>query len=188
MFNELLDFIEKLTVKKAGIMLGMLILLMIAYPLLDYNFLYYKRVNNRIDVLKNIQELDSGFIKSNEIVSAEYESILNEIQSRDAKYSLSPENIIIKEPTIHTKIYKFLAGGFWCFLFAVFSPFIYKTFVKTLQGIAVLGILGGVLGGLALLIPTFRLTLINYVGVPVIQLTILIAFAIKYGNRKKPSK
>ncbi|MBS7528843.1 hypothetical protein KHM83_19430 [Fusibacter paucivorans] len=187
MFNEIMQFIEKLTVKRAGIILGFLIVLMISYPLLDYNFLYYKRVNNRIDVLKNIQELDTNLLMSNEILSDEYESILEEIGGRDEKYSLSPDNIFIDETTNNIKIYKFISGGFWCFLFAILSPFIYKSFLKTIQGILVLAALGGLLGGIGLIIPTFRMTLINYFGLPILQLIILIALAIKFGNKKEPS-
>lgn len=50
-------------------------MLILFYPIIDINFLYYKRVNNRINILEKFSNLNLEKIQ-NEYLSNEYNSIL----------------------------------------------------------------------------------------------------------------
>ena len=62
-----------------------LIILLIFYPIIDANFLYYRRTKKRIEVLDNISKLDLTKIKEDSRLESEYESILNDIETQRDK-------------------------------------------------------------------------------------------------------
>lgn len=53
----------------------LVMMLILFYPIIDINFLYYKRVNNRINILEKFSNLNLEKIQ-NEYLSNEYNSIL----------------------------------------------------------------------------------------------------------------
>jgi len=59
-----------------------------------------------------------------------------------------------------------------------------KGLKKTLQGFLLLSLIGILIGMIFLIVPTFEIVLINYIGAPLLQLIILIMLAIKFGNKK----
>ena len=52
--------------KIAWIFIIGILLLVVLYPIIDANFLYYKRVSNRIDILENVSKIDENKINQND--------------------------------------------------------------------------------------------------------------------------
>lgn len=84
MFEKIFDII-KTNLKNPKLYITLLVLLVIIlllFPYIDANIFYYQRVNNRVEVLSKISELDADKISNNEILQAEYNSILQEIEKQ----------------------------------------------------------------------------------------------------------
>jgi ABC-type sugar transport system permease subunit len=184
MFKEIVNFFDEFTLKRLVLIAILLILFIIVYPVIDTNFLYFNRIDNRIDVLTSLQNLDTEFVHSNKVIEEEFTNILSMISNQDESLFLDNGNIISRSTSDTMKVLKFISGSIWIWLMILFSPFIFKEFKKTLQGILVLIICVLLLGGLGLLIPSFNLQLINYIGFPLLQLIILIGFVYKYSEKK----
>lgn len=188
MFKQIIDFFENFSIRRLVILATLLIVLMIAYPVIDVNFLYFNRIENRINVLQKLQSLNMDYIASEEVLSKEYKDILAKISGQNNKLFLDNGNIFSSATNTETKVYKFLSGSIWCLIILIFSPFIFKEFKKTLQGILVILFLTFIIGGIGLLIPTFNLILINYIGYPLLQLVLIIGFAYKSSIQKSNEK
>ena len=48
--------------KIAWVFLVGILLVVVLYPIIDANFLYYKRVSNRIEILENVSKIDENRI------------------------------------------------------------------------------------------------------------------------------
>ena len=55
---------------------NMILLLIVFYPIIDANFLYYNRVSNRIDILEKVSKLDENEIKKDKRLEKEYNARL----------------------------------------------------------------------------------------------------------------
>lgn len=64
-FKLISEFFEKIKNKKvfAWIMIILLIVVIILYPIIDANFLYYERTQKRIDIIENITKLNINEIE-----------------------------------------------------------------------------------------------------------------------------
>ena len=62
--------------KLAWIMIVIFLLIILLFPIIDANFLYLKRVSNRVDVLEKITKIDTEVLEKNDILINEYNSIL----------------------------------------------------------------------------------------------------------------
>lgn len=97
--------------------LGVLILI-ILYPIIDANFLYYKRISNRVEILEKVSKIDISKLKNKQLIE-EYNSILNEISEKEDKYL---NNIFIYEENTKNSIIK-IASATWIFiLVTIFVP------------------------------------------------------------------
>lgn len=105
--------------KLAWIFILIVLFLIVIYPIIDANFLYYKRVSNRIEILDKVNNIDVNSI-DNKQLKDEYKSILNEISEKEDKYL---NNIFIHEESLTNNIIKFISAA-WLFIIAgIFVPF-----------------------------------------------------------------
>lgn len=79
--------------KIAWLFIAAILLLVVLYPIVDANFLYYKRVSNRIDILEKISKIDKNEIYKNDKLEKEYNSIIEEISDKENNYL---NNIFVK--------------------------------------------------------------------------------------------
>lgn len=96
------------------------LMLIMLYPIIDANFLYYKRIDNRIEILDKITKIDTDKINNNEKLKHEYNLILKEIESKEENYL---NNIFINEKTKKNKWIKFAAGAWMFILVGLIIPF-----------------------------------------------------------------
>lgn len=171
-----------------------LLLLFIIYPYIDANLFYYSRIEKRIEILKQISELNLDKINSNSILKNEYLNVVNEIKHHDELLInnirkncigiVSSWEIIVDNDNF---ILKFITGAFWSFIVTLCVPFM-NTFKKTsdkIIGILVMIIFTIFLGFISSFLPTIINPMVNYIGVPLIQLVVVSIFAVKDSKKRK---
>lgn len=170
------------TGKKSGIFWTVLIILLIVvviiYPYIDANFLYYDRIEKRIDNLQKLVELTGEPLFENEDLNKEYLSILNEMEAAREK-ALS--HATSRGDSLHNRRVKFFAGASLWYIVAFAVLFSRKkaekwSFKKILNNfcsaILCLGIGSGI-GWVFTLIPTLGIVEVNAVFTIIIEIVIL---------------
>lgn len=162
----------------------LLLIVLFIFPYIDANFFYYNRIEKRINILQKISKIDKKKISKNIILKKEYNSILSEISNQNQK---TFNNIISfnKHETFNSKLLKFISGSFLFVIIAIWIPFMntFKDNISKLAAFILLLILGAIAGYIGTRLPTFQNTYINYIGFPILQLTIVII--ISTTNNKK---
>lgn len=164
-------------------------------PYIDSNFFYFSRMEKRINILDKVMALDQDKINSNQVYIDEYQSILQEIEQQSERSINSLLNKFIIQVNYLTsmgkeegsRVIKFFTGAFWLLLITVCIPFM-NTFKKRsdkLIAFALLLTISGVVGWLFSMIPIIVSPMANYIGVPLIQIVIVIIFAVKSNKKKK---
>ena len=170
------------TGKKSGIFWSVLIVLLIAvvivYPYIDANFLYYDRIEKRIDNLQKLVELTGEPLYENADLNKEYYSILKEMEIAREKALSNATN---SEDSLHDRRVKFFAGaGLW-YVVAIAVLFtkkktekwsFRKVFNNFCSTILCLGIGTGI-GWVFTLIPTLGIVEVNAVLTLILEVVIL---------------
>ena len=174
----------KTNLKNPKLYVGLFIILIVGvllFPYIDANWLYYGRVEKRIEILDQISKLNKETISDNPILIDEYNSILQEI-SKQKDGSIG--SIFITESSKEVKRNKFIWGGFLCWILSVICLFIKmeKSWYKIL-GFILFGLLGAGVGYVAMILPTIISPLCNYIIMPFLQ-CILLGMFITSSNKK----
>ena len=170
------------TGKKSGIFWSVLIVLLIAvvivYPYIDANFLYYDRIEKRIDNLQKLVELTGEPLYENADLNKEYYSILKEMEIAREKALSNATN---SEDSLHDRRVKFFAGaGLW-YVVAIAVLFtkkktekwsFRKVFNNFCSTILCLGIGTGI-GWVFTLIPTLGIVEVNAVLTLILEVVVL---------------
>ncbi len=170
------------TGKKSGIFWSVLIVLLIAvvivYPYIDANFLYYDRIEKRIDNLQKLVELTGEPLYENADLNKEYYSILKEMEIAREKALSNATN---SEDSLHDRRVKFFAGaGLW-YVVAIAVLFtkkktekwsFRKVFNNFCSAILCLGIGTGI-GWVFTLIPTLGIVEVNAVLTLILEVVVL---------------
>lgn len=141
------------------------LMIIMLYPIIDANFLYYNRVSNRIEILDKINEIDVEKINNNDKLQQEYNLILNEIESNEGNYL---NNIFIKEKTVKNNIIKFISGAWLFIIIGIILPFMKdeeknkRTLNNFISGIVCI-VVGLILGYGAMKIPTIINIIVNII-------------------------
>jgi hypothetical protein len=184
--DELLTSFKK-NYKRPRVWIGLLSVffcLVLLFPYVDSNIFYYSRIQNRIDVLESVMELDEVKINKNSIYKEEYQSILQEI-GRQKEYTVNSiwhkffsyiEKIAL--PPLKSKqgnsIIKFITGALWCIVLDIGILFSSIKFSEKILTLILMLIITMGVGTLFALIPVVVIPWINYIGIPVIQLVLII--------------
>lgn len=172
--NALLEFFINVSSKKILALLMALFILVIAFPIIDSNFLYFSRLDKRVDILNRVSELDYDAISSNDTLKEEYENIINEIKKFDDNNLINTNNIFNERTLREVKIWKVLSGGIIFIVLIPFALFSKKDSCKIKSNKVALLLVMAIIGCLVgFILPTFRVHEINYIGVPIFEFTIL---------------
>ena len=158
-----------------GLLLSLIVLLCFLFPYLDANLFYYKRINDRVDILSKVASLDESTIRNNPTLQKEYESILSEISNQPESMLT---NLLVKETNPRTNTIKFISGGVFMWFLAICCFFI-NGFEKPWHRIIVVILFilfGTVLGFIAKATPNILSPWVNYIGFPIIELIVLALF------------
>lgn len=162
------------------ILIGMVMILLL-FPYIDANFFYYNRVEKRIAILNDVAGIEKEKLLDNDILKAEYESILAEI-SKQKDGSLG--SVFITNNTEKISKMKFITGAILSWFIAILCLFIKMEKIwQKLVGLLIFLMLGVILGGIASVLPTVIKPMCNYLLVPIVQL-ILLGILVTSGNSK----
>ena len=146
------------------------------YPIIDANFLYYNRTNQRIEIIQKIISINKEDIMKDKRIENEYNKILNDMSNQDNNYI---NNIIQKETDTKNNIIKFISGAWLFALVGIIMPFsedkkTRKKFSKNNIFAAILCfVIAGILGYICYKIPN----IINFMVNIILYQIILIFFA-----------
>lgn len=169
--------------------------IVLLFPYIDSNFFYYSRMEKRINTLREVMELDHGLIYSNQAYVNEYQSILQEMEQQRERSINSLmnqadnyfDNLVIMGTGQGNKVIKFLTGALWCILVTVCVPFM-NTFDNRGEKIAAffaLVVISGLVGWMCSIIPIIFNPWVNYIGVPVAQIILVIIMVTRSNKKKK---
>lgn len=151
--------------KIAWIFIIFVLMIIMLYPIIDANFLYYNRISNRIEILDKITKIDVEKVNNSEKLQQEYDLILNEIESKEDNYL---NNIFIKEKTTKNNAIKFISGAWMFIMVGVVLPFTKdkekkkRTLNNVISGVVCIAI-GLLLGYGAMKIPTIINIIVNVI-------------------------
>lgn len=169
----------------AWIFIVVILLLIVFYPIIDANFLYYKRVSNRIEILERITSIEEDKLEKNDELKDEYNSILNEISDKENNYL---NNVFITKDSNKNNNIKFISGAWMFILVGIILPFTKdktedkSTWNNFLGGIFCLA-LGGLFGFIGCKIPTIINVIVNVILYQIIM--IYLAYTITTSGTRK---
>ena len=159
-----------------------LICLVIFAPLITSYFYSDIKMSQQISNLKMLSEIDVGKL-SDSLLKSEYERIKNSIGSNPS--DSTPVSMLSTTPTSFLDLFsernlgKFLsASGLWIFLLVVVLFAKYETVRMRLVAIAMFMGLLLFFGWIGTLIPTFSFEVINYFGVPLAEILLMVLFVV----------
>ncbi len=170
--------------KIAWLFIVAILLLVVLYPIIDANFLYYKRVSNRIDILEKISKIDENEICKNDKLEKEYNSIIEEISDKENNYL---NNIFVKETSYKNKIIKFFSAAWMFIIVGLILPFTKdktknkRTWTNLFGGILCIGV-GFLFGYFGVKIPTIINIVVNIILYQIIM--IYLAYTIATSGNK----
>lgn len=168
-----------------ALLLALVVVFFLLFPYLDANIFYYKRINDRVEVLAKVSSLDYDSIEQNQTLKKEYERIMIEISNQPESMV---SNILTKETSEAATIAKFVTGGLIFWIIAICCFFIkgFKNIGYKFLGFILFVIVGTIFGFIARSIPTVFNPLVNCIGFPVIQI-IFVALLLT-SNKKNPER
>ncbi len=183
MGEKLLEWVEKIATGEKrrwffAALITIAILVIIVFPYIDANFLYYNRIEKRIDNLSDLVSLTNTPLEENEILYEEYLSILEEIKTARENALFGSEK---SEDTKSDRIIKFAGGAILWFFVAVALLFsknqagqpAFKQFINKFFSAILCFIIGAILGYGSIYIPTIVSAKINFVLTPIIQIIVM---------------
>ncbi len=179
------------------IVIGLCFIFILIIPYIDANFFYYSRMEKRLAILDQVMKLDPDVIKSNDVFTQEFEAVLNEISYNDER---SINSIMKRVDNSFTGIskggnlsgntwIKFFTGALWLIILTLCIPFMdtFKTKRDKVIAFFLVLIISLIIGFLCINIPIIITPMVNYISIPLLQLVVLIIFAVK-SDRKKDER
>ena len=168
----------------AWIFIFVILLLIVFYPIIDANFLYYKRVSNRIEILEKITNIEEEKLDKNGKLKDEYNSILKEISDKENNYL---NNVFITKDSNKNNNIKFISSAWMFALVGIILPFTKnktkdkRTWTNFWSGIFCL-MLAGLFGLVGSKIPTIINVIVNVILYQIIM--IYLAYTIATAGTK----
>ena len=143
-----------------------IILGVIVFPYIDANFLYYNRIEKRIDNLTNLVNLTGVPLEENEMLYEEYLSILEEVKT-------ARENALFGSGKA--------GGAFLWVIIAVVLLFskkkgeqrTFKHWVNNIFSAIICLVFGGILGQVFVYIPTIGSSKVNFILAPIAEFIVV---------------
>lgn len=197
MGEKIFDLIKNLATGKHskifwGILIIVVVLAIIVFPYIDANFLYYSRIEKRIDNLVDLVSLSGKEIEESAVLLDEYNNIIEEIKvAQDKNMSTLFED---KEDSTFEYWAKFLSGAFLFWLVGVVILFqknkenklTFSYFVKNNFLVFIFcTIIGALIGYVFSMLPIFGSIWVNIIGVPILQLIVVCFLFTKTENKNE---
>ena len=173
-------------------------ILILLLPYIDSNFFYFSRMDKRIEILEKVMALDRNLIETNQVYLNEYQNILYEMEQQDERSINSLMNKLIYSIDFLTEIksaggnkaVQFVTGALWFIILTICIPFMNAFNKKADKILAFLcmAFLSLIVGGISCMIPIVIMPIVNYIGVPLLQLILISMFIIKNNKKKEKNR
>lgn len=197
LIDELLTLFKK-NYKKPRLWIGLMIVafcIVLLFPYIDSNFFYFTRIEKRISILERVMELDEAKINSNQVYKDEYQSILQEIEQQSDrsvnsvmnKTTMYINSIVTAGKGQGNSWIKFFTGAIWLLIVTICIPFL-NTFKKRndkILAFILLLIVSILVGWFFSIIPIIFTPIVNYIGVPILQIILVIIIVSKSNKKEK---
>lgn len=195
MGEKIFDFIKNFATGKHskkfwGLVLLLIIFVLLIFPYIDANFLYYNRIEKRIDNLSALVNLSGKAIEETPELLSEYNSIIEEINDAQAKSLSSAMN---NSSNTNSEYWiKFISGSFLFALVGIIGfcqkkkgvKYTFSLFMKNNFLIMVVCIVFAAILAFAFSkIPTIGSVWINAVAAPVLQFVIMYLLFLQPKNK-----
>ncbi len=174
--SKLIESLTAFSKRRLSVILIILVIFLILYPYIYQNFIHIRQIEKKIEVLKKITEIEINQFTDKKIKDY-YRKLLDNLEVDLVQPVISKKSIAHSRST---NIIKLLTGSLVFLVLAVTTPF--ATFDaphKKPLAIVVFLIISASLGFVGLMLPTFRIKIVNYIGFPLIQLLLLISLLYK---------
>ncbi len=153
------------------VLLILIVVILLFFPYIDANFFYYNRVERRIQILKEISELEIEELDDNQVLQTEYYSIIDEI-SKQKDGSLGSIFVASSDPKVNRT--KYITGAVFFWLLGIISLFIKqeKKSNKVL-GLVFFVLIGIIFGMISTRIPIIKQPMYNYICIPLIEIVMV---------------
>lgn len=191
LIEELLEVFKKNYKRpRLWICLGLIIFcFVLLFPYIDSNFLYFSRMEKRISILERVMELDQEKINSNQAYQNEYQSILKEMEQQSERTINSVmnrvsdyiNNLMETGKEQGNRWVKFFTGAIWFIIVTVCIPFMntFKERSDKVLAFVLMIIISFLAGWIFSIIPIIVTPMFNYIGIPIMQIILLIAIVNK---------
>jgi len=151
-------------------------------------------MEKRIAILDQVMKLDPNALKGNDVFNREYQSILNEISQNEERSINSVMNKMIslfagmsrENNMAENRLLKFFTGALWFIILTICIPFM-NTFKKKNDKIVAffaVATLAFIIGLICMNIPIIITPIVNYISIPLLQLTVIIVLAMKSSKKE----
>jgi hypothetical protein len=160
----------------------LVIIVIVLFPMISDYFYGNVKLKQQIDILKELNELSKEIISEPQL-NDYYQSILKNFgatKPANAPYittTNAPRNV--SDFFTSVNILKFIAGSIWWIILLVIVIFMKEAKISTkITGIILVLILVLTFGVVGIYIPTFNPLIINIIGFPILQITLLIVIIV----------
>lgn len=149
----------------------------IVFPYIDANFLYYDRIEKRINNLYTLVQLTETSLQENEALNAEYQSILDEMEAAREKALFNATNS--KDTEYDYKVKFFAGAGLWYIVGFILlfnkknEKISFRKIITNIFSTVICLTIGSAIGWLFALVPTLGATWINAILTIVLQVFVL---------------
>lgn len=174
-----------------AIILIFLIFFILLYPYIDANYLFYSRIDKRIEILDKVTKLDTKQINSVPQLQEEYNSILNDIVISKEK---SIGELTHRQQTEKEYKIKFISGGILFWIVALYMLFQknkkleisrIKNIINNFFGSLFCVAIGIILAYVGTSIPTIFNIWLNAIAFPILQIVITGLFVYSFPTKSK---
>lgn len=155
-----------------SVLLGAIALFVAWVSEASYAANYYQNLEQKIDLIKSLNELEKDGIRSRPELSRVYDQTIIELSLREIRPTLLPPILIPTIPMMdQITIYKTISGAFVGLLFFLIALlFVRQGQKEIIKGTVIVTVVFGTIGAI---LPTFIAPVVNIVVLPILELVAL---------------
>ena len=181
-------FLEFKPGKLILILLLLALIFIVIFPIIRHNYLYIWKMEKRIEMLKEISQINMEIVSKNERLNKEYNNIVNDLTAFTKKSDSITSLLFLKKEDPHTKKWKFITGAIIFWFMMLLIPFAdYKNMKERSFAILVFLLIGAFLGFIGIIIPTFYNRYINFILYPLLQIILFAWIAVAIAKSQNNS-
>ena len=169
--------------RKRFAVIGIALLALILLFSIDYwtGWNYYRNLEKKVALLETLHTLSADGITEDPDLYPIYQDIVEDLSQRPIP------NVTISQPSLIQSIsfWKGISGALFWIIFAIAGFFGAFGKESKIASVTILGFIAFLFGLLGSVIPTIIDPWINYIGFPLLQITIILMFSLRAAKRKQ---